>query len=254
MPAFRIIPRLDLKDDQLTKGIQMEGLRVVGPACTFIEKYYADGADELFISDAVATLHRRQTFMSAIQPALKNVFIPITYAGGISSIEAARDILRSGADKIAINTAALKNPSLLPELAEEFGEQAVILSIEALYDGGEHWEAMSDRGRERSGVSVLSWVEKAHSMGVGEVVITSVDRDGTGKGLDLNLIRALKDRTDRPLVIGGGIASTAHIEALAPFPYISGVAIASALHYGKIQISDIRIHLAGAFKLREVVA
>ncbi|MBD1171187.1 imidazole glycerol phosphate synthase cyclase subunit, partial [Pelagibacterales bacterium SAG-MED04] len=168
MRKLRIIPRLDIKGENLIKGIQLEGVRVIGNPNIFAKKYYNNGADELLYMDAVASLYGRNNLKELIKKAVKDVFIPITVGGGIRSIEDAYDILRSGADKIAINTAAVIRPNLIKELSNEFGSQSIVVSIEAKQQSKFDWEVYVESGREKTGIKVFDWIKKAESLGAGE--------------------------------------------------------------------------------------
>jgi len=182
---LRIIPRLDIKGKNLIKGVQLEGLRVMGDPHQFALKYYRAGADELVYMDIVASLYGRNNLSDIIKRAADQVFIPITVGGGIRSVDDARHILRYGADKVAINTAAIARPDLISEVARRFGSQAMVLSIEAKQVAPGKWEAYTDNGRERTGLDVLEWVRKGVEMGAAEILLTSVDREGTRKGFDI---------------------------------------------------------------------
>ncbi len=177
----RLIARLDIKGPNLIKGVHLEGLRVIGDPQLFAQKYYQDGADELIYIDSVASLYGRNNLVDIVKHTAQNIFIPLTVGGGVRSVEDANLLLRSGADKVAINTACMSNPSLINELANRFGSQCVVLSIEAKKTSKGHWEAYTDNGREKTGKDVLSWVLEAVERGVGEVLLTSVDQEGTKK-------------------------------------------------------------------------
>ena len=200
MTNIRIIPRLDIKGPNLIKGVQLEGLRVVGDPHEFALRYYQQGADELIYMDIVASLYERNNLSDIIKRAADQIFIPITVGGGIRSIDDAKNILRSGADKVAINTAAMKRPELITELAQNFGSQAVVLSVEAKKQPNGTWEAFTDNGRERTGRDVVAWIEQAVSFGAGEILLTSVDREGMRKGFDVELIEQVSKIIPVPLM------------------------------------------------------
>lgn len=183
MSNLRIIPRLDIKGPNLIKGIHLEGLRVMGDPQEFAIRYYEAGADELVYMDIVASLYGRNNLSDIIRRTADQVFIPITVGGGIRSVDDARHILRSGADKVAINTAAIARPELVTEVARRFGSQAMVLSIEAKQVGPGKWEAYTDNGRERTGLDVIEWVKRGVELGAGEVLLTSVDREGDRKSV-----------------------------------------------------------------------
>ena len=185
----RLIARLDIKGPNLIKGVQLEGLRVLGDPREFAIEYYNAGIDELLYMDIVASLYGRNNLLTTVERTAEEVFVPLTVGGGIRSLSDVRAILNSGADKVAVNTAAMRNPRLLREIADTFGSQCVVLSVEAKRQQSGEWEAYTDNGRERTGRSVIEWISEATRNGVGEVLITSVDREGTRRGLDLDLLR-----------------------------------------------------------------
>ncbi|MGY4503307.1 cyclase [Bradyrhizobium sp. GM24.11] len=207
MSNLRIIPRLDIKGKNLIKGVQLEGLRVMGDPQEFALDYYRAGADELVYMDIVASLYGRNNLSDIIRRAADQVFIPITVGGGIRSVDDARHILRSGADKVAINTAAIARPELIGEVARHFGSQAMVLSIEAKQVAQGKWEAYTDNGRERTGLDVLQWARRGVEMGAGEILLTSVDREGTRKGFDIDLISQVSKLATVPVIASGGMGS-----------------------------------------------
>lgn len=240
MSNLRIIPRLDIKGKNLIKGIQLEGLRVIGDPQEFAIRYYEAGADELVYMDIVASLYGRNNLSDIIRRAADQVFIPITVGGGIRSVDDARHILRSGADKVAINTAAIGRPDLISEVARHFGSQAMVLSIEAKQVAPGKWEAYTDNGRERTGLDVLQWVRRGVEMGAGEILLTSVDREGTRKGFDIDLIRQVSDAVPVPVIASGGMGSIEHFLMAAEQGRPDAISIADNLHYNRIQLSEIR--------------
>ncbi len=240
MRKLRIIPRLDIKGENLIKGIQLEGVRVIGNPNIFAKKYYHNGADELLYMDAVASLYGRNNLKELIKKAVKNVFIPITVGGGIRSIEDAYEILRSGADKIAINTAAVKRPNLIKELSNEFGSQSIVVSIEAKQQSRFDWEVYVESGREKTGIKVFDWIKKAESLGAGEILITSVDREGTKKGFDINLLKNVTELTKLPIIASGGMGKLEDFKSVSNEAKVDAVAIATVFHYDLISVQDVR--------------
>jgi len=182
-PNLRIIPRLDIKGQNLVKGIHLEGLRVLGKPERFARYYYEQGADELLYVDIVASLYGRNNLLAIIERTAREIFIPLTVGGGLRSIEDIRNALRAGADKVAINTAAVRCPGFLREAAQKFGSSTVVLSIEAIKQPSGNYEAYTDNGRERAGLDVFEWAMRGVELGAGEILVTSVDREGTGLGL-----------------------------------------------------------------------
>lgn len=235
MKTVRIIPRLDIKGPNLVKGIHLEGLRVLGKPEHFAKYYYENGADELFYQDVVASLYDRNSLNSLISNTAKEIFIPLTVSGGIRSIDDIRSVLRAGADKVCINTAAIKNPSFIKNASTVFGSSTIVVSIEAIKQIDGQYLAYTDNGREHTGIEVVEWAKQVEELGAGEIVITSVDREGTGLGFDLELIQKVSDAISIPLVIHGGASSEEDIEKGIKIGNVDGVALASILHYNIIQ-------------------
>lgn len=240
MSNLRIIPRLDIKGPNLIKSIRLEGLRVVGDPHDHALAYYNAGADELLYMDVVASLYGRNNLSDIISSAARNVFIPITVGGGIRSVDDVRQILRSGADKVAINTAAIARPELVTEVANRFGSQAMVLSIEAKQVGTHRWEAYTDNGRERSGLDVLQWVKRGVDLGAGEVLITAIDREGTRTGFDIDLLRSISSSVSVPVIASGGMGSMDHFIEAATDGLVDAVSMADILHYKRMTIDQIR--------------
>ena len=239
----RLIARLDCKGDKVIKGIQLEGLRVVGALNDVARARYAEGADELFLLDAVASLYDGSDLPKALEELTRDCFIPITVGGGIRTIEDADRLFRAGADKVALNTGAISNPSLISELAKKYGSQAVVLHIEAKRQevaGELLYKCYVENGRDDSGLLVDSWVAEAVSLGAGEVLVTSVDRDGTLTGPEFPLLQKVRVSVNVPVVAGSGFRDGADAAAAFGVLNLDGVAIGSALHSKKTTISDIR--------------
>lgn len=235
---LRLIARLDIKGPNLIKGVNLEGLRVMGDPRAFATRYYEDGIDELFYMDVVASLYGRNNLHEVVSHTSQNVFVPLTVGGGVRSIDDANALLRAGADKIALNTAAIKNPRLIESLADRFGSQCVVLSVEAKRrDNG--WEAYADNGRESTGVDALSWVAEAAVLGAGEILLTSVDREGTRRGFDAELTREVASRVKVPVVASGGMGSFDHLLEVVGAG-ANAVAMADVLHYGRMKVAQIR--------------
>lgn len=240
MSNLRIIPRLDIKGPNLIKGIRLEGLRVIGDPQEHAIRYYEAGADELVFMDIVASLYGRNNLSDIISWAAKNVFIPITVGGGIRSLDDAKLILRSGADKVAVNTAAIARPELINEIAHRFGSQAMVLSIEAKQVGPGKWEAYTDNGREKTDLDVLDWVQRGVELGAGEILLTAVDREGTRTGFDLDLVRSISLAVPVPVIASGGMGTIEHFIDAATKGIADAVAMADVLHYERMSIGDIR--------------
>ena len=238
--ALRLIARLDIKGANLIKGIHLEGLRVVGDPQIHAAKYYQDGADEIVYMDTVASLYGRNNLVDVVSRATEHVFVPITVGGGIRSVEDARTLLRAGADKIAINTAAIKDPKLISQLSDVWGSSTIVLSIEAKKTGDNKWEAYTDNGRERTGLDVAQWAETGAKLGAGEIFVTSVDQEGTRKGFDCELVAEITKRIEIPVIASGGFGSLDHLSQLVKTAKPTGVAIADSLHYNRYSFEQIR--------------
>jgi imidazole glycerol-phosphate synthase subunit HisF len=240
MANLRIIPRLDIKGPNLIKGVHLEGLRVVGDPHEFALRYYAEGADELVYMDIVASLYGRNNLSDIIRRAADQVYVPITVGGGVRSTDDARHLLRSGADKVAINTAAVNRPELITEVARKFGSQAMVLSIEAKQIGPGKWEAYTDNGRERTGLDVLEWSRRGVGLGAGEILLTSVDREGTRRGFDVDLIARVTEAVPVPVIASGGMGTVEHFLDVARSAGPAAIAMADVLHYRRMGLSEIR--------------
>ena len=240
--SFRIIARLDVKPPNLVKGVHLEGFRKIGDPADFASKYYQQGADEINYQDIIASLYERNNISELVSNTAKGVFIPISVGGGIRKVDDAKKLLRCGADKVCLNTAALKNPKIISEIAGVFGRQAVVLGVEAKKMNNS-WIVMTDNGREHANKQVLDWVTEAVNYGVGEILLTSIDMEGTMKGFDLKLINEVTKIVECPVIAHGG-AGTIQDIVLAAKSGASGVAVASMLHYGKFEIKEIKHHLA----------
>jgi imidazole glycerol-phosphate synthase subunit HisF len=239
MKTIRIIPRLDIKGPNLVKGIHMEGLRVLGKPEDFARYYYENGADELFYQDVVASLYDRNSLNDLISKTAKELFIPLTVGGGIRSLDDIHNVLRSGADKVCINTAAIKNPNFITEAANVYGSSTIVVAIEVIKQNDNTYFAYTDNGREHTGIDVISWAKKVQELGAGEIVLTSVDQEGTGQGFDIELIRRVSDVVSVPLIIHGGAPDEVNIAKAIIEGKIDAVAIASILHYKILHYNSI---------------
>jgi cyclase len=238
----RIIARIDVKNEYVIKGIHLEGLRKVGDPIELARKYYHAGVDEILFMDAVASLYGRNNLFHIIEMACREVFIPITIGGGIRSVEDIDKALKSGADKISLNTQAIKQPELITKAAEIYGSQCIVASIEAKYKNG-WWEAYVDNGREETGIDVVEWAQELERLGAGEILLTSVDMEGTKKGFDQALIEQVYSKVNIPVIISGGAGSPAQVAALAKHVDLDAVAFASILHYNTYTVNEIKEQL-----------
>ncbi|MEM1198084.1 MAG: imidazole glycerol phosphate synthase cyclase subunit [Pseudomonadota bacterium] len=237
---MRVIARLDVKNEWVIKGIQMEGLRKVGDPVEFAKQYYDAGVHEIIFMDAVASLYDRNTLFHIIEAACENVFIPIIIGGGLRSLEDVSSALLAGADKVAINTAAVNNLSLVSQVAGRFGSQCIVGSIEAKRQSDGSWQAYVDNGREPTGLNVLDWVRELEAAGVGEILLTSVDQDGTKRGFDVELFAAVNAITTRPLILSGGYGAPEHLRALSACSQLpNAIAVGSVLHYNRATPADL---------------
>ncbi len=237
--VFRIIARLDIKPPNLVKGVHMEGYRVVGDPVERALEYYSQGADEIFYQDVVASLFGLDSLAGLVSNTAREVFVPITVSGGIREIDDIELMLRSGADKVAINSAAVKNPQFISKAAKRFGSQAIVVTVEAQKNDLFGWQAMTNCGRENSGKSAIEWISELEDLGAGEVVLTSIANEGTGLGADLGLISEARKSTNLSLIAHGGIASidNAYSASLAG---ANGAAIARAFHNDSISVTYLK--------------
>ena len=240
MKNLRLIARLDIKGPNLIKGVHLEGLRVIGDPNEYALDYYNQGADELIYMDCVASLYGRNHLSELIDRATKNIFIPITVGGGVRNIEDAHSILRSGADKVAINTGAVQNPRLISEVANRYGTQCMVLSIEARKVSPNKWEALTDNGREKTGLDVIEWAKIGEEAGAGEILVTSVDKEGTRTGFDLELLAAISSNVDVPIIASGGMGKPEDAIYAANNGNVDAIAMADIIHYKRSNFSEIR--------------
>ena len=233
--SIRIIPRLDIKGPNLVKGIHLEGLRVLGKPEDFARYYYETGADELFYMDAVASLYGRNSLLEIIERTAREVFIPLTVGGGLRSVDDIRTVLRAGADKVSINTAAIRHAELIREASESFGSSTIVVSIEAIKRPDGAYEAHTDYGRERSEIDAFEWALQAVELGAGELMVTSIDSEGTGNGFDLELTRRIAESVPVPVIACGGAGKVSHIYDVIDQGKADAVSVASMLHYSFVK-------------------
>ena len=243
---IRLIARLDIKAPNLIKGIHLEGLRKIGDPAVFAKRYYDAGIDELIYMDIVASLYERNSLLDIVERATREIFVPMTVGGGIRSVEDVRAALKSGADKVAINTAAVSRPELISDVAQVFGSQCMVLSIEAKRASGNRWEVYTDNGRQRTGVDVVEWARRGASLGAGEILLTSVDQEGTRHGFDVELIKAVSKAVSVPVIASGGMGTGRHLVEVVQHGHADAVAMADVLHYGRMTIPGIRAETKAA--------
>lgn len=240
MRSIRLIARLDVKAPNLIKGIRLEGLRKIGDPNVFAKKYYEAGADEVLYMDIVASLYERNSLNDIVERTTFDVFVPVTVGGGVRSVEDARKLLASGADKVGINTAATKSPKLITDIARRFGSQAMVLSIEAKRSVNSGWEAYTDNGREHTGLDAVAWAKRGAELGAGEILLTSVDQEGTRKGFDVALVKAVTSAVAIPVIASGGMGTPAHLIEVVREGGADAVAFADCIHYGRHSLPEIR--------------
>jgi len=240
---MRIIARLDIKNENVIKGINFEGLRVVGKPNNLAKKYYKEGADELIYSDCVASLYGRNNLSALVKEAVKDIFIPITVAGGVRSEKDADLLMKNGSDKLAINTELFENPEVGSELINKYGSQSIMLSVQAKKVSSKSWEAYINFGRDKTGMDVVEWIKKMSSYNFGELLLTSIDADGLSSGFDVELYEKVCKITNAPIIACGGFGKLQHIEELYNHTKIDAISISKALHYEKIKINEIKNYI-----------
>lgn len=242
MKNIRLMARLDVKGPNLVKGVQFEGLRKLGKPNDFAKHYYEAGIDELLYIDIVASLYERNNLTEIVRECTKDIFVPITVGGGIRNLNDVKRVLECGADKIAINTAAIKNPEIISQVADKYGSQCMVLSIHAKQKAKNQWEVYYDNGREHTGIDVVEWAMKGQGFGAGEILLTSVDKEGTQEGFDIELIKAVSEAVSIPVIAGGGFGAKEDFVEAVKEGGVDAVAVASALHYRKETISGIKLY------------
>lgn len=236
--SIRVIARLDIKGPNLVKGVHLEGLRVLGKPARFAERYYEDGADELIFQDVVASLYERNSLNEIIRRTAERIFIPLCVGGGLRTLEDIKAVLRAGADKVSLNTAVVRDPDFIKRAALRFGSSTIVVAIEAIRQPDGSFEAFTDNGRERTGLDALEWAERAADLGAGELLVTSVDREGTGRGFDLDLLRGVTQRVPNPVIALGGAGRPDHLKDAVEEGGAHAVACAALFHYGVLRDLD----------------
>jgi imidazole glycerol-phosphate synthase subunit HisF len=237
---IRVISRIDVKNDDVIKGIHLEGLRKVGKPNDLAKKYYDAGVDEIIFMDAVAAYYDRNSLSEIIKKACNDVFVPITVGGGIRTVQDIQSALNAGADKVAINTKAIHDHGFIERAAKTFGSQCIVLSIDAKRIAEGKWEAYTDNGREPTGLDVIDWARKVQSLGAGEIMLTSIDAEGTKKGFDVELNAAVASSVSIPIIASGGAGNGKHVTSLLDQTTVDAVAVASLLHYGIESIKELK--------------
>ena len=237
---MRVIARVDIKNQYVIKGINLEGLRKIGDPKEIIRNYYKEKVDELLVIDCVASLYGRNNLFSFIKEITKDIFVPITLGGGIRSLKDIENALKSGVDKVAINSKALEDPNFLSEAVRQFGESTIVVNVEAKKISDNNWEVYKFCGREKTNIKIEQWINLIHEKGCGEILLTSIDSEGTESGFDIDLIKKVHDNSNKPIIVSGGCGSIEDIEKIKKsFDYTS-VALASILHYKKFSVAQIK--------------
>jgi cyclase len=249
--TVRVIPCLDVDAGRVVKGVRFTDLFDAGDPVELAARYDRQGADELVFLDITASSDARSTMVDVVARTAEEVFIPFTVGGGVRSVEDARALLRAGADKVGVNTAAVDRPDLVADLADEFGSQCVVVAVDARRrtgpDGADpSWEVVTHGGRTPTGLDVLAWTERCADLGAGELLVTSMDRDGTRHGFDLELTRAVSERCPVPLIASGGVGTLEHLVEGAVSGGADAVLAASIFHLGEHTVADAKAHLAAA--------
>lgn len=243
MLAKRIIPCLDVTEGRVVKGVKFVDLKDAGDPVELAAYYDKEGADELVLLDITASAEKRYIMLEVVKKVAERVFIPFTVGGGIGDIENMREILASGADKVSINTAAVRDPALIEKGAEKFGSQCIVLAIDAKKIGDKKWEVYTHGGRTPTGLDAVEWAKKGGKLGAGEILLTSMDRDGTKDGYELDLTRAIADAVNIPVIASGGAGKVEHIYDAFVKGRADAALLASLLHYRELTIKEIKDYL-----------
>ena len=246
MLAKRIIPCLDVDHGRVVKGVRFVELRDAGDPVETGKRYSEAGADELVFLDITASADDRDTLLHVVEAVAEQVFIPFTVGGGVRSVEDIRRLLVAGADKVSINTAAVQRPQLVAEAAQQFGSQCIVVAIDAKQVGPQRWEVFTHGGRRATGLDAIEWAQRIVALGAGELLLTSMDRDGTREGFDLGLTRRVSDAVSVPVIASGGVGNLDHLRDGVLLGHADAVLAASIFHFGDYSIDQAKAHLAAA--------
>lgn len=244
MLAKRIIPCLDVRDGKVVKGVNFVGIREVGDPVECAMEYDRQGADEICFLDITATHEGRSTMIDVVRKTAEHVFVPLTVGGGIRSVEDFREILRAGADKVSVNSAAVKNPALISQAAEIFGSQCVVVAIDAKRDGQGNFHVVVHGGRKDTGLDAVEWAKQCQELGAGEILLTSMDTDGCKEGFDLELTRAVCDAVTIPVIASGGCGRLEHFSQVFEETGADAALAASLFHFRELTVEEVKNHLA----------
>ena len=246
MLKVRIIPCLDVKDGRVVKGVNFVDLRDAGDPVEQARVYDAAGADELCFLDITASAENRGTLYEVVRGTAEQCFMPLTVGGGVRTVEDIRKLLLAGADKVSINTAAVSRPELVREGAEKFGTQCIVVAIDAKRVGAQRWEVFTHGGRTATGIEVIGWAQRLVALGAGEILLTSMDRDGTRRGFDLELTRAVSDAVSVPVIASGGVGTLDHLVDGVREGHAAAVLAASIFHFGEFSVAQAKAHMQAA--------
>ena len=244
--THRVIARLDIKGENVVRGMHLEGLRVVGRPEEMAERYYRAGVDELIFIDTVATLYGRNNTLAVVERTAAKAFLPLTVGGGIRTLDDVANVLRAGGDKVTVNSAAVRRPEFLREIAERFGSQCVVSAIEAKRTAPGQWTVMIENAREPTGLDAVAWARRCEELGAGEILLTSIDQDGTRKGCDLELTRIVAESARIPVIASGGPGKAEHVTAAFRTGRADAVALGTILHFNLASVMDIKSGLSAA--------
>jgi imidazole glycerol-phosphate synthase subunit HisF len=242
MLTKRVIPCLDVKDGRVVKGVEFVNLRDAGDPVEVARVYEEQGADELCFLDITASHEKRNIILNVVEETASKIFMPLTVGGGIRSVEDIRNLLLAGADKVSINTAVVENPDFVREAVETFGSQCIVVAIDAKR-AGDHWEVYTHGGRRATGIDAVAWAGKMSGLGAGEILLTSMDRDGTEKGYDLELTRAVSDSVPIPVIASGGAGTLDHFRGVLAEGRADAALAASLFHYQQLSIPQVKEYL-----------
>jgi len=242
MLAKRIIPCLDIKDGQVVKGINFGDIKKAGDPVELAKRYYEEGADELILLDITASYEKRKTMIDVVKKVARKIFIPFTVGGGIRNVDNIRNLLKAGVDKVSINTAAIKEPDIIREASKKFGSQCIVVAID-VKQKGLGWEVFVEGGRVATGIDAIKWARRVQDLGAGEILLTSMDKDGTKSGYDLDITQRMSETLNIPIIASGGAGSLRDISDALKYGKADAALVASLFHYRAYTINDVKEYL-----------